>query len=118
MRTFLNKNPSVQFKVDMSSDNPVTVDKKTQRLIIDILERDYIRTQVSEVNKKKAKKKARSNEKENYILESFASDSDSNCLLMKHIRNKDQAIEEHDFSFNRYRTHKSLKRSCLQSLGQ
>ena len=74
---------------------------KTQRLIIDILDRDFICTQVSESNKNKKKKKIRK-EKESYILELFNSDSDSDCLPMKHIWNKDQSIEEPDFSFYRY----------------
>ena len=41
VRAFSNVKPSVQFKVDMTTDDLVRVDKKTQLLIMDILERDY-----------------------------------------------------------------------------
>ena len=41
VRAFSNIKPSVQFKVDMTTSDTVKVDKKTNDLIINILERDY-----------------------------------------------------------------------------
>ena len=58
-----NVKPSVQFKVDMAFDNLVTVDKKTQTLIINILEKDYNRNELSGVNPSPKKHKSRNEKK-------------------------------------------------------
>ena len=42
VRAFSNVKPSVQFKVDMNTDDLVKVNKKTRTLILHILERDYV----------------------------------------------------------------------------
>ena len=42
VRAFSNVKPSVQFKVDMTTDALVKVNNKTQILILHILERDYV----------------------------------------------------------------------------
>jgi len=57
VRAFSNIKPSVQFKVDMTSNNLVTVDKKTQTLIMDILERDYISSHEKNPNKQQKRYK-------------------------------------------------------------
>ena len=57
---FSNIKPSIQFKVDMTTSELVRVDKKTQTLIINILEREYMTRNQQKVSMTStiAKKKA------------------------------------------------------------
>ena len=102
VRAFSNVKPSVQFKVDMTSDNLVTVDKKTQTLIVDILERDYNHNQVSDINPSPQKHQRRYEKPKLNMLHTFDSDYDYDCLPMKKIQDDNETIKENDFSFYRY----------------
>ena len=106
VRAFSNVKPSVQFKVDMSTDELVTVDKKTQLLIMDILERDYA-SSTMQVNRNSSgkNKNNKKNDKSKGTIDPFDSDSDYDNEPLKLIRNKNTEVEEEaevDFSFYRY----------------
>ena len=103
VRAFSNVKPSVQFKVDMSTDELVTVDKKTQLLIMDILERDYA-SSTMQVNRNSSgkHKNNKKNDKSKGTIDPFDSDSDYDNEPLKLIRNKNTEVEEEaevDFSF-------------------
>ncbi len=66
----------VQFKVDMIIDNLIKVDKKTQSLLVDILERDYVNGKTQEVSNGANKKKNKKNDRSKGTIDPFDSDSD------------------------------------------
>ena len=119
VRAFSNIKPSVQFKVDMTTSDLVKVDKKTQTLIIDILEREYVTTDersvrtTSTVNKKKGRDK---NNGSKTTIEVFDSDSDYDDMPMKKIRDSNATEEEDNFDFSFYRYSRKSKSNMLDKL--
>ena len=104
VRAFTNVKPSVQFKVDMATDDVLKVDKKTLTLIINILERDYNNGSSSSATPSTKRVETRKDGHHSQRnVEEFDSDSDYDDMPMKAIRNITNTNEkEVDFSFYRY----------------